>query len=232
MTNEVWNRLQLELYEMLKGNSDEVLLTSVIDSYKSDIDGWKEFIDILNSKVKDFDDDTSIRSVQEHCGYLMIKFNIWDYLIVDLNNKRTLGLDEVESIFGEKFFMENFKEEQIGLSNYYFYDSDDVSDIIDFYNSNRELLSRDRVIRYGIENELGRIGIDFNLVKNDITLYIHGFGEMLRVNYLFFDGNLNPRGVSNPSGNMDDLRVIANDLKNISVSKSMLRDRVKELKLD
>lgn len=231
METREWNNLQLELYQLLKNNSNDIKLKEVIEYYKTNVIVWKEFNNVLQRCLVDFDKGT-VRGIQEHFGYLIIKFDIWDYLIIDTKTNRCLKQDEVDNVFGEKFFIDNFKEEQIGISNYWFYDCIDVVSLIDFYNRYKSILSGERVVRYEVTNEKGRIGLDYSLVKDSITLYMHGFDELMRVNYLFFDGNLNSLGVSNPTGNMEELRYIKDDIVNLSVSNEMIKDRVKVFKLD
>lgn len=230
MENKEWNKLQIDLYDALKAKSKEVPIGDVIDSYQGNHKVWQEFIDLLKSKVDDFGDN--VRDIQVHYHYLIIKCDIFDYVIIDMIDNKTLSYDDIKSTFGENFFIMHFKEQPIGLDKYTFLESSDPLDIVNFYITNRDVLMDKRTINYQLTNSNGRCGVTYSVIKNELTLYFHGFGEFLRVNYLFFDGDLNPIGVSNPTGNMDELKIIADDLPNLMVPKYLLKDRVKRLRLD
>ena len=229
MDNIKWNQLQLSLFDKLYNQCDDTLLSDVIDSYKSVSEVWSDFNNLLSSLV---DDNVKVYKVKEIGDYLIIKLNIFEYIVIDLENRVCLDESLVEDIFGEEYFVDEFREDKDTFKFFDFINIDELEDVIEFYNNNSEVILGNRNIRYEYQNENGRIGIDYNFVSDTINLYIHGFGEVMRVNYIFFDKSLNPIQVTNPTGNMDDLRVLANRVKDLRIPGALMYSKVKRLKLD
>ena len=97
MDNIKWNQLQLSLFDKLYNQCDDTLLSDVIDSYKSVSEVWSDFNNLLSSLV---DDNVKVYKVKEIGDYLIIKLNIFEYIVIDLENRVCLDKSLVEDTFG------------------------------------------------------------------------------------------------------------------------------------
>ena len=75
--------------------------------------------------------------------YLVAKFFLFEYLIIDLTTKKSLTKEEVGVKFDEKFFVNNFSEKAVGndfdwllMYDFWIYIGD-VQFLFDFYYENR-----------------------------------------------------------------------------------------------
>lgn len=236
METREWNKLQLELFEKIMDKNDIELL-EVMERLEPFIDVWDRMLNILIESSDDIDKYTNLRGIKvinkDGINYLFIKCCIWDYIVIDMDNEKALSDYEVKSIFDEEFFIQNMGEkERIGIDNYYIIDVVDnkIKYIIYNYINNEELLNKKPSFNYYIEEDNIRVGIDVNLIKGSVTLCFMDI-ESGRVNYLFFDKKLNATGVSNPTGNMEDLKNIADRFKGVSVPLSLLKEYINVLEL-
>ena len=230
MEHEEWNRYQLEMFDKLKSMDEEVRFSDVVDSYKDDVLVWKMFDSILDSSVDEYDFYTNVSKILFYNGYLIIKFRLWEYLVINIVNNKVLTKEEILMEIGESVF-KKLDNEDNEFEYFYFYECDDPFNIVSYFINNQDVLLGKRKVNYQYQDDTGRIGIDFNLVRNDIIIYIHSFGNDRRVNYINVSGDFKPLSVSNPTGNMEELRELAKELKDIKVSSSLLKERVKIKKL-
>ena len=84
MDNIKWNQLQLSLFDKLYNQCDDTLLSDVVDSYKSVSEVWSDFNNLLSSLI---DEDVKVYKVKEIGDYLIIKLNIFEYIVIDLENR-------------------------------------------------------------------------------------------------------------------------------------------------
>lgn len=231
-----WNKLQVELFEKLMDPND-ISLVEVMERLDQYINVWENIFNVLIESSEDIDKYSSLRGiypiVKDNINYLFIKVDIWDYIIIDIDNEVILSKDETLKLFDEDFFVENLGEEKIGINNYYFMDIIDnkVKYLIYTYVNNEELLNMNPFISYYICEDNKRVGIEINLIKGSVTLCFNDLGSG-RANYLFFDKKLNALGVSNPSGNMEELKRIADEFKSVTIPLSVVKNylETKELK--
>ena len=231
-----WNELQLELFEKIMGQN-EIELVEVMDRLEPFIDVWDRMLNILIESSDDIDKYTNLRGMKvinkDGINYLFIKCCIWDYIVIDMDNERALNGDEVKNLFDGDFFIQNMGEkERIGIDNYYIIDvvENKIKYIIYNYINNEELLNKKPSCHYYIEEGSARVGIDINLIKGSVTLCFNEL-ESGRANYIFFDKKLNATGVSNPTGNMEDMKNIADRFKGVSVPLSLIKEYIRVLEL-
>ena len=115
---------------------------------------------------------------------------------------------------------------------FYFLSCSDSKSIVEFFKNNSDVLLGKKRVIYNYQDKSGRIGLDFSLIKNEICIYIQSFDKDRHVNYISISGDFRPLHVSNQTGNMEDLRNMALSVKDILVSSSLLKERVKSKKLD
>lgn len=231
-----WNKLQVELFEKLM-DSNDISLVEVMERLDQYINVWENIFNVLIESSEDIDKYSSLRGiypiVKDNINYLFIKVDIWDYIIIDIDNEVILSKDEILKLFDEDFFVGNLGEEKIGINNYYFMDIIDnkLKYLIYTYINNEELLVKNPYISYYIVENDTRVGIEINLIKGSITLCFNDLASG-RANYLFFDKKLNALGVSNPSGNMEELKIMTERFKNVMIPFSVVKEYIKDKELE
>lgn len=236
METREWNKLQLDLFSKLMVDND-ISLVEVIDRLGKYIDVWDKIFNVLIESSEDIDKYSSLRGInlinKDGVNYLFIKLDIWDYIIIDIDSEKVLSKEQILLIFDEEFFINNLGEERIGVDNYYFMDLIDnkLKYLIYTYINNEEILNMNPFISYYICEDNKRVGIEINLIKGSVTLCFNDLGSG-RANYLFFDKKLNALGVSNPSGNMEELKRIADQFKSVTIPLNVVKNylETKELK--
>lgn len=228
METREWNKLQLDLFCKLMVDND-ISLVEVIDRLDKYIDVWDKIFNVLIESSEDIDKYSSLRGInlinKDGVNFIFIKLDIWDYIIIDIDSEKVLSKEQILLIFDEEFFINNLGEKRIGIDNYYFTEvlEHKVKYILYTYINNEELLNMNPFISYYICEDNKRVGIEINLIKGTVTLCFNDLGSG-RANYLFFDKKLKPIGVSNPSGNMDELKKIADKFKGIMLPLSVVKD--------
>ena len=132
MEHEEWNRYQLEMFDKLKSMDEEVKFSDVVDSYKDDVLVWKMFDSILDSSIDEYDFYTNVSKILFYNGYLIIKFRLWEYLVINMLNNKVLTKDEISMEIGESVF-KKLDNEDSEFEYLYFYECDDPFNIVSYF---------------------------------------------------------------------------------------------------
>lgn len=235
MTNERWNELQSEVFKnTFTMNIDGISLKDTITKLNNRINVWKNFYKLLGDVLDPIDKRFSVMNVSKVSykkgKYLFIKISLWYYVVIDLDNKKTIGEDEAKQIFNEKFFKDNLLETD-GLIDYYSFDSlnDDVtSKVIDYYIEYEDILTDKKNVRIPIldnEEVFGCLIVYFD--KDEVMVGINGKMNG-RCNYLFLDNNLKVYGASNLSGNKEEVASYFDGSRDIMIPSGIMEQYVKD----
>ena len=229
MTNERWNELHSEVFKnTFTMNIDGISLKDTIVNLNDRINIWKNFYKLLGDVLDPIDKRFNVMNVgkvsYKNGKYLFIKISLWYYVVIDLENKRTINEEEAKKIFDVKFFKDNLLETD-GLLDYYSFDSlsDDVtSKVIDYYIEHENILIDKKSIRIPIldtDEVFGYLIIYFD--KDEVMIGINGKMNG-RCNYLFLNNNLKIYGASNLSGNKDEIASYFDGSRDIMIPNGIM----------
>lgn len=232
MEIEKWNSKQKELFELYFDNSKSdncIEISQLMNMIKPFNIKWQELYNILKENSDDFDKYSTIRKIKKvfynDIEYLIMQINIWAYICIDLKNKELVNFKKDLLPFNEKFFVDNFDEREIPNASM-FYHTLSVSKkgldiLLQHVSENGSLFTEKNDFIYTKKLNDGFLtSLIFEVDTGKVTIY---FGNNQGVvNYVFLDSNLIPLGVSNPTGNKDDLKNMANRLKEISIPISVI----------
>jgi|GEM_PF-2246933 len=227
MEIEKWNSKQKELFELFFVNSkaeDYIEISQLMNLIKPFNIKWQELYNILKENSEDFDDYSTIRKIKKimynNVEYLIMQINIWSYLCIDLKNKKSVDFEEDLLPFGEKFFIDNFDEREIPNPSMFYHtlsiNKTGLDILIQYIGDNSLLFMEKNNFHHTKESKEGFLtSLIFEVDTGKVTIYFGNNQGM--VNYIFLDSNLIPVGVSNPTGNKDDLKNMANRVKDINI---------------
>lgn len=232
METEKWNIKQKELFELFFANykdEDYIDINQLMNMIKPFNIKWQELYNILKENSEDFDNYSSIRKIKKikynNIEYLIMQINIWSYLCIDLTSKKIVDFREDLLPFNEKFFIDNFDEREIPNPSMFYHTisvSDNGLDIL-LQNLSDNLLFFTEANDFKYTKKLNDgfvVSLIFDVDTGKITIYFGNDQGM--VNYIFLDSNLIPVGVSNPTGNKEDLKNMANRVKDINIPVSII----------
>lgn len=228
-----WNQKQKELFKLYFKNTEGITVEEIMNNMKKYTCIWQEFYNFLINSSLDFDkyDDVDRIKIIEYKNkkYLIIKLRIFNYLCIDLDNKKVINFDNTLESFDEQFFIKNFNEHKIeNPGNFYYFldiDKKDINELIEFIDNNKILLKQNSFV-YKIDDAEYKTYLSFDVSKCSIILHFGNKNMVGNVNYIFLDKNLNPIGASNPTGNMNDLKEMALKVKDIFVPTCIIPEYI------
>lgn len=161
---------------------------------------WQDLNNLLVKNSKDFDNRWKLEMLKEENyngkDYLIIKKIFWEYLIIDLNEKRVLSKEEIVEKFNDKVFNDNFYEEKCDEDDYpkmykFLKYSGNVQQLLELYNKNSDILNIYPRIRYQLNIGEAWTGIIINLADYSVQLHFQTPSQFL-YEHLFFSGDLTP----------------------------------------
>jgi hypothetical protein len=235
MTNERWNELQSEVFKnTFTMNIDGISLKDTIVNLNDRINIWKNFYKLLGDVLDPIDKRFNVMNVSKvsykNGKYLFIKISLWYYVVIDLENKKTINEEAAKKIFDVKFFKDYFYETD-GLLDYYSFDSlsDDVtSKVIDYYIEHENILTDKKSIRIPIldtDEVFGYLIVYFD--KDEVMIGINGKKEG-RCNYLFLNNDLKVYGASNLTGNKEEVASYFDGSRDIMIPSGIMEQYVKD----
>ena len=139
---------------------------------------WCSLRKLCEESIEHFDYFSSLDAIKmvdlKGSNYLILKLNIWKYVIIDTINNKNISDDVFKNCFDEKFFIDNFAEfsfEELELDdntditnvcNLISYNGD-VRTLINFYKENKDVLDLPNFFKYqlGDKNAFTYLFIDF-----------------------------------------------------------------------
>ncbi len=232
MEIEKWNSKQKELFELYFDNSKNdncIEISQLMNMIKPYNIKWQELYNILKENSDDFDKYSTIRKIKKvfhnDIEYLIMQTNIWSYICIDLKNKELVDFKEDLLPFSEKFFIDNFDEREIPNPSMFYntlsIDEIGLDTLLQYVSDNNSLFAEKNDFNYTKESNDGFLtSLFFEVDTGKVTIYF-GNNQGI-VNYVFLDSNLIPTGVSNPTGNKEDLKSMATRVKNIDIPVSVI----------
>lgn len=235
-----FEKKQEELFELYFEEQDESInIKDLIESMNDVYLVWQNLYNILNKGLEYFDEHSKVMQIrvieQNNIKYLFIKIGIWDYLIIDLDNKKVV--DNANSLFDLNIFASYFdEEEKYDIERYYSFETcnnETVNKIINLFNDEQEILLKKNSIGYEIKHGISLTYINIDISKLDIVLGFVDFENGTKCNYIFINKDLIPTGVSNPNNNKEKLFEIGKRVKDINIPKYIIDEyeKGKEKKL-
>ena len=144
------DELRNALFEKYFEVDDGIVLSELMPVLVPISYSYKELHKILEDVIDEFewfDNLDMAKDIRiEDRNILIIKFNIYYYLVLDLGKKEVIETNEIWQIFDEQFFISNFNERKLDIKNYKdwyrFYNSDNkLETLIKFYSDNKKVLN-------------------------------------------------------------------------------------------
>lgn len=140
---------------------DGVLASELVDKLSFIPEVWKNMHSLCVSNVKFFHPFSTLEKVKmldyHNKSYLILKIRMNKYIIIDVNNKKSLSQEEFSNEFDENFFIANFNEDKLNdvndFSRWYQVLSynGNIDELLKFYAENEDILLLSSIIKYTIE---------------------------------------------------------------------------------
>jgi hypothetical protein len=228
-----WNKKQQELFELFFNkqiNEDHFRVSEIMGIMNIHTLKWKELYEVLKINSKDFDDYTNISKVKiikyNESTYLIIKTNIWNYLCIDITKKIVVGFGKDLYPFNEDFFINNFDEDKLEHPNLFYnslsFNEKEVPTLVNFIEENGNVLLEPNFFSYEINDKKDfKASLMFDIDRGKLTVYLGNINHHGNVNYIFFNSDLLPVGVSNQTGNKEELFNMAIRVRDIKIPISV-----------
>lgn len=199
------DELRNKLFETYFEEDNGILLSDLMNSLSPIVDRWKELRNLLEKNIKGFSSLFSCIHDMKYIhhndkSYLILKVGSWRYLVVDSSNKIVLDKEAVKGTFDEYFFISNFSEQKDDLWNNGL-DSlsftkyiGDISELIEFYFSNRNYFEVPQQMVHQINIETAYTYISIDVANNIVQLGFQTPDQFL-YEHLYFSGDLHPMGL-------------------------------------
>ena len=138
--------LRNRLFESYFDETEGIIASNLVDKLSFIPQTWSKLHTLCQKNIEHFGIWSNLESFKmlEHNKkkYLILKLHLWNYVIIDLEDKKCLSRKQLQEEFTEDFFIENFNEEKIDtdfhFSRFYFTRTyyGDVQELIDFYIKN------------------------------------------------------------------------------------------------
>lgn len=237
-----WEELQEELFEQLFKTKDEyITLEELLKKLEPVSKIWTDLENILiNDCSNDFDFWRSIDKIEIFDNYIIIQLGLWEYIIIDSFNKKSLTDEECKILFDEQFFLTHFNEPKTEnkFSDMYYFETagkqETIDSVMEYINNYQEILLRENSIYYSIDYLKSRVVINIKFDKLETTIGFVTFENdkehPSNVNYLFFNKAAEITGASNPTNNHESLLAMGKRAPKIRIPLSVIPDFIKNKK--
>lgn len=193
--DELRNQLFAKYFEVEEGIEAKELMTKL----KNIRETWKNLHALIEQNIKDFYNYDTLEQIKkiEHqkTNYLIIKFRFGNYIIIDLDTKAILDLNQMKANFDEQFFIEKFQERKVlnqnSLDYYHLESMENAQELIDFYTANDKNLVLPTKIYYQVQIKEAWSYFNINLANDRAQIGFQTPDQFL-YEQLFLKGNLTP----------------------------------------
>lgn len=231
MDEPLWNKKQEETFELYfkKLSEEAIKVSDILNLIEGYSQKWQQLYEVLrNSSDFDYHDriiDQKVININNQ-NYLFFQVGLWHYFVIDLKNEKSLSNEECLTLFDESLFVQNFGEKQTNkYESFYYFSSlsqEVVKDLINLYVENQDIYNAKNYFIYKpINNTEINTSLSIRLDNKKIILSFFD-KERKHLNYIFLNNNLTPIGASNPTNNLESLKIMANRIKNIEIPKSLI----------
>lgn len=239
-----WEELQEELFEQLfKTNEEYITLEELLKKLEPISKIWADLENILIKDCSnDFDFWRTIDKIKIFSNYIIIQLGLWEYIIIDSLNKKSLTDEECKTIFDEQFFLTHFNEPETEnkFSDMYYFENagtqETINSLIKYIDIYQNLLMQENSIYYSIDYLNSRVVINIKFDKLETTIGFATFknfennSQPSNVNYLFFNKSAEITGASNPTNNHESLLAMGKRALKVRIPLSVIPDFIKDEK--
>ncbi len=194
---------------------------------------WNNLHQLLEKNLSSFDTWSPLNEIKQIANqgkeYLIIKINLWHYVIIDLETNQTILKKDVKKNFNEEFFINNFGKRRtiankdcLDMYNFFNYNSP-PQEIIAFYQDNQELLSLPHKLFYKIRIDQAWTYLSINLANGKIQLGFETKDQFL-YEHLFMNKDLTPFALQDATAKLgiDKMTEIFNRIKSIKIPFALI----------
>lgn len=207
---------------------DGILISDFLDKLSFIPEVWKKLHHLCEKNIKHFDSFSSLEECKllkhQDKNYLILKLEIWNYVIINLDKMENITKIEFENEFDEEFFIKHFKERKLDNKNSYFrlyqverYEGN-LQELLDFYIENKDVLELSSKLHYklNLDNASTYLHIDF--VNADVQLNFQTPDQFL-YEQLFLKYDLTPSGMQDAIQKMgiEKMKEIFSKIKDIKI---------------
>lgn len=150
----------------------------------------------------------NIKKVQSNGKtYLMIRVNIWGFVVIDVNDMRCIEYEEATRVIDSEIYRGKFniRKEEIGYLYFDILSDDAIKDLVDFFVEEERIITGPKTMRYKFYKSDDVIGTVFVFLDCMDTMISVNDSVSGRINYVFLNSNLKAYSTTNPTGNKDDI---------------------------
>lgn len=230
-------------WTIIKTNEEYITLEELLKKLEPISKIWADLKNIL---IKDCNNKfcfwKSIKKIKTLDNYIIIKIGLWEYIIIDSLNKKSLTDEECKTIFDEQFFLTHFNEPETEnkFSDMYYFENagtqETINSLIKYIDIYQDLLMQENSIYYSINYLNSRVDINIKFAKLETTLGFATFKNFennsypSNVNYLFFNKSAEITGASNSTNNHESLLAMGKRAPKIRIPLSVIPDFIKDEK--
>ena len=221
MDNKIKKRKELrnKLFSKFFQNKEGISASTLNNKVKFIIEKYDELNKLLAKEDEHFalfDNVGYIKKVMlEHKEYLVLRTSSFKFIIIDIDNKKTLDTDEVNKIFNNEFFKQNIDEH--GLSDLYeFLSTGYINEILKIYEKNESLFNLPTHIIYEVNINDANATLIININCENCVLMFNTPDQFL-YEQIFLGKDLKPSGMSSPTLDQNKALGIANKVKDIII---------------
>ena len=165
---ELRNKLFTKYFEVEEGLN----ATELVDKLSFIPEVWNKLHTLCENNIEYFDKYSSIDDIKllnhNEKKYLILKLNIYRYIIIDIERKESITEEQFRNNFDENFFVSNFNaRKRVDNDSLKFYDIEkydgNIEELLDFYTENEQVLNLSKKIHYvlKVDNAWTYFHIDF-----------------------------------------------------------------------
>lgn len=152
---------------------DGILVTDIVEKLSFIPQLYRKLHILCEKNVPSFDSFCTLEQfrfiINQDKPYLILKTRIFDYIIIDMENRMNITELEFKKQFNEEFFVHHFNEKKLGDDenwfDYYCVDNylGDIQELANFYFENQQVFSLKNQLYYQIQigNAFTYFCIDF-----------------------------------------------------------------------
>lgn len=228
--DEFKTNLRNNLFEKYFEVEDGILLSDLVESTNFITQTWNYLHELLQKHIEDYDSWSRLEDIKEieyeNKKFLIIKVMIQQYIVIDLEEKKTLNEEQTFNILEEQLFIENFDERKVGENMYnklyWFISGNNIEEIINYYKQNEKIFNYPTRIFYKITD--GDVYTFLSIRLNDgIQLSFQGKDQIL-YETLFIKSDLTPSSMQDTKDriSIEKMREIFDRVPNIRIPKEYI----------
>lgn len=225
-------KLRNQLFEKYFENQEGIELTTFVNRMSFITDTWKHLHKLLEENVRHYDSYSRLEMLKriEHRGinYVIIKLDLWKYIIIDIDHNKVLEKEEIQSTFEERFFLIHFAEEKSSSEDYldmYSFPKyqGNIQEFIAFYLKNQEILMLPTRIYYKLTIDEAWTYFSLNFASGKAQLGFQTPDQYL-YEQLFFYSDLTPFGMQDAISRIgiEKMREMFERIKSIKIPKECI----------